>query len=322
MIIIGIDVEGEAKIPQLFRCDPAGYYVGYKATSAGQKEQEANNFLEKRYKAEPNPSLSYDDTVQLALACMQNVLGSDLKAGDVEVRPAHPASRASPRAHARTADQRCRPARCGARRSLAGVRREKRRPEIHPSGQRRGRGAPHSSGRARRRRGRSRLGTPAAARDRSTHPSARLWAGSRDEPGTRATGAGGPRHAVRPSESLHSLSALLRPGFVWSSSRRRGWAGRGARSVVSSIESWRVSKSNDCPQFALHSVGRASEQDKQGMCLSGAQSWQAEAELSGVARRFGVLGGKNCATLAEECKSCADRRSSTRPPQRPRARLI
>lgn len=84
MIIIGIDVEGENKIPQLFRCDPAGYYVGYKATSSGQKEQEANNFLEKRYKAELNPSLSYDDTVQLALACLQNVLGSDLKAPDIE----------------------------------------------------------------------------------------------------------------------------------------------------------------------------------------------------------------------------------------------
>jgi 20S proteasome subunit alpha 1 len=85
MIIAGIDVEGENKIPQLYRCDPAGYYVGYKATSAGQKEQEANNLLEKRYKgADPNPSLSYDDTVQLALACLQNVLGSDLKASDVE----------------------------------------------------------------------------------------------------------------------------------------------------------------------------------------------------------------------------------------------
>lgn len=84
MIIIGIDDEGETKLPQLFRCDPAGYYVGYKATSAGQKEQEANNWLEKRYKTDPNPSLSYDDTVQLALACLQNVLGSDLKADDVE----------------------------------------------------------------------------------------------------------------------------------------------------------------------------------------------------------------------------------------------
>ena len=84
MILIGIDVEGDVKIPQLFRCDPAGHFVGFKATSAGQKEQEANNFLEKRYKTELNPALSYDDTVQLALACMQNVLGSDLKAGDIE----------------------------------------------------------------------------------------------------------------------------------------------------------------------------------------------------------------------------------------------
>ena len=84
MIIVGIDVEGENKIPQLYRCDPAGYYVGYKATSAGQKEQEANNFLEKRYKTDPNPALSYEDTVQLALACLQTVLGSDLKASDVE----------------------------------------------------------------------------------------------------------------------------------------------------------------------------------------------------------------------------------------------
>merc|ERR1712216_975036 len=84
MIIIGMDSEGDKTIPQLYRCDPAGYFVGYKATSAGQKEQEANNWLEKRYKTDPNPSLSYDDTVQLALACLQNVLGSDLKAEDVE----------------------------------------------------------------------------------------------------------------------------------------------------------------------------------------------------------------------------------------------
>mmetsp|Transcript_2420 Transcript_2420/g.8119 ORF Transcript_2420/g.8119 Transcript_2420/m.8119 type:complete len:298 (+) Transcript_2420:65-958(+) len=123
MIIIGIDVEGEKKVPQLFRCDPAGYYVGYKATSAGAKEQEANNFLEKRFKPPAgsnvavDPNLGYDDTVQLgpgrvwdvswtllrredmsatrpwparllqvqlALACLQNVLGADLKANDIE----------------------------------------------------------------------------------------------------------------------------------------------------------------------------------------------------------------------------------------------
>ena len=41
--------------------------LSVKATSAGQKEQEANNFLEKRFKTDANPALSYDDTVQLAL---------------------------------------------------------------------------------------------------------------------------------------------------------------------------------------------------------------------------------------------------------------
>ena len=82
------------------------------ARLAGQKEQEANNWLEKRYKTDPNPSLSYDDTVQLALACLQNVLGSDLKADDVEVRCCHcPAPLMTPLAHARL------PARPGVRRA-------------------------------------------------------------------------------------------------------------------------------------------------------------------------------------------------------------
>ena len=135
IILIGIDVEGETKIPQLFRCDPAGHFVGFKATSAGtrraptraasaasahffplrlaaaaltgQKEQEANNFLEKRYKTEANPALSYDDTVQLALACMQNVLGSDLKASDIEVRALR-TERAPARAQSLTSDLRWR----------------------------------------------------------------------------------------------------------------------------------------------------------------------------------------------------------------------
>lgn len=47
MILIGIDIELG---PQIFKLDPAGYFVGFHATAAGQKQQEAMNFLEKKWK--------------------------------------------------------------------------------------------------------------------------------------------------------------------------------------------------------------------------------------------------------------------------------
>jgi 20S proteasome subunit alpha 1 len=34
--------------PQLFKTDPAGYYIGYKGTAAGPKQQDAINHLEKK----------------------------------------------------------------------------------------------------------------------------------------------------------------------------------------------------------------------------------------------------------------------------------
>jgi 20S proteasome subunit alpha 1 len=42
MILIGVDAE---RGPQIFKLDPAGYFVGFKATSSGQKQTEANNFV-------------------------------------------------------------------------------------------------------------------------------------------------------------------------------------------------------------------------------------------------------------------------------------
>jgi len=80
MIMIGIDDEFG---PQLFKCDPAGSYVGYKAVASGLKEQEAHNFLEKKLKN--NPKLSTDETIQMALTALQTVLSVDLKGTDVEV---------------------------------------------------------------------------------------------------------------------------------------------------------------------------------------------------------------------------------------------
>jgi 20S proteasome subunit alpha 1 len=47
MILIGIDFELG---PQVFKLDPAGYFVGFHATAAGQKQQEAMNHLEKKWK--------------------------------------------------------------------------------------------------------------------------------------------------------------------------------------------------------------------------------------------------------------------------------
>eukprot|EP00697_Spironema_sp_BW2_P006859 gnl/Spiro4/21030_TR10259_c0_g1_i1.p2 gnl/Spiro4/21030_TR10259_c0_g1~~gnl/Spiro4/21030_TR10259_c0_g1_i1.p2 ORF type:complete len:248 (-),score=85.58 gnl/Spiro4/21030_TR10259_c0_g1_i1:144-887(-) len=76
----GID---EEKGPQLMRTDPAGHYLGFKACAAGQKEQEANNFLEKKVKA--NPAMTYKQAVECAIITLQTVVGSDLKPADIEV---------------------------------------------------------------------------------------------------------------------------------------------------------------------------------------------------------------------------------------------
>ena len=72
----------DEKGPQLFKVDPAGHVVGYQATAAGVKEQDAVNFLEKKTYT---PGLVFDETVRLALATMQSVLASDFKATEIEV---------------------------------------------------------------------------------------------------------------------------------------------------------------------------------------------------------------------------------------------
>ncbi|ESR66061.1 hypothetical protein CICLE_v10010323mg [Citrus x clementina] len=69
--------------PQLYKCDPAGHFFGHKATSAGLKEQEAINFLEKKMKNDP--TFSYEETVQTAVSALQSVLQEDFKATEIEV---------------------------------------------------------------------------------------------------------------------------------------------------------------------------------------------------------------------------------------------
>lgn len=60
MIVVGLDEEFG---PQLFKCDPAGYYCGFKATAAGVKQTEATSFLEKKVKKKLD--WTYEQTIEV-----------------------------------------------------------------------------------------------------------------------------------------------------------------------------------------------------------------------------------------------------------------
>ena len=110
MILIGIDSETG---PQVFKLDPAGYFVGFHATAAGQKQQEAMNFLEKKWKkfeggaedaakagkrldrnqvievselrlCTPSP-FSHADPPKIAIETVSTVLSTDFKVGELEI---------------------------------------------------------------------------------------------------------------------------------------------------------------------------------------------------------------------------------------------
>lgn len=71
--------------PQLYKCDPAGYYVGYKATASGPKAQEALNFLEKKLKNKDCADGDWDEVVELAITTLNTVLSVDFKKGELEI---------------------------------------------------------------------------------------------------------------------------------------------------------------------------------------------------------------------------------------------
>lgn len=84
-MLIGVDDE---KGPQVYKIDPAGHFLGYKATSAGSKEQEATNYLEKQYKADAankGDKMDGDATIQTAITCLASVLTLDFRATEIEV---------------------------------------------------------------------------------------------------------------------------------------------------------------------------------------------------------------------------------------------
>ncbi|TDL29011.1 N-terminal nucleophile aminohydrolase [Rickenella mellea] len=93
MILIGIDPEIG---PQCYKLDPAGYYVGFHATAAGQKQQEAMNHLEKKWKklnggagaddaALAGKSLPRNEVIEMAIEAMTTVHSQDFKANEIEI---------------------------------------------------------------------------------------------------------------------------------------------------------------------------------------------------------------------------------------------
>ncbi|RKF58560.1 Proteasome subunit alpha type-6 [Erysiphe neolycopersici] len=71
--------------PQLYKCDPAGYYTSYKATASGTKQQEAFNHLEKKLKNKEYADGDWKDVVELAITTLSTVLSVDFKKSEIEI---------------------------------------------------------------------------------------------------------------------------------------------------------------------------------------------------------------------------------------------
>ena len=80
MLLIGYDDE---KGSQVFKVDPAGHLLPYKAVATGKSEPEAMNFLEKR--VDELQGLNEPGTIEMAISAMQHVLATDFKSSEIEV---------------------------------------------------------------------------------------------------------------------------------------------------------------------------------------------------------------------------------------------
>lgn len=74
--------------PCIFKCDPAGYYTGYKATATGPKQQELNSALEKHFKKLKADKLEEEDwqkVVEFGITTLIDSLGTDFNKNDLEI---------------------------------------------------------------------------------------------------------------------------------------------------------------------------------------------------------------------------------------------
>ncbi len=69
--------------PQLYKIDPAGHYMGYKAAATGEKEQSAVNHLEREFKKKVE--LSTDEAMKVAIKTLQTTLSTEFRSSDIEI---------------------------------------------------------------------------------------------------------------------------------------------------------------------------------------------------------------------------------------------
>ncbi|SCU87495.1 LAMI_0D06282g1_1 [Lachancea mirantina] len=85
LTFVSVDEEQGASI---YKCDPAGYYVGYKATATGPKQQEILSGLEKYFKKKTVDYLdeeSWTKVVEFGIKQLIDSLGTDFSNKDLEV---------------------------------------------------------------------------------------------------------------------------------------------------------------------------------------------------------------------------------------------
>ncbi|OAF65133.1 hypothetical protein A3Q56_07150 [Intoshia linei] len=80
MVLIGCDDEYG---PMLYKTDPAGYYTGYNALAAGDKQIDATKYLEKKYKEKEEYTL--DEAIKLCINALINSVNINFKSKHLSV---------------------------------------------------------------------------------------------------------------------------------------------------------------------------------------------------------------------------------------------
>lgn len=85
LTFIQVDFEDEGRGPQVFKCDPAGYFTGVKAVATGPKQQEATTYLEKKFKKIDAVKGDWKATVEFAIIALSSVVGTEFRKNDIEI---------------------------------------------------------------------------------------------------------------------------------------------------------------------------------------------------------------------------------------------